>query len=635
MGDREPLEVCSFGPFTLDGRRRVLLKDGQAVALTSKGVEILLALVERAGDIVEKDELFRRVWPNQAVEEGNLTVNIAAIRKALGERAADHRYIATVPGRGYKFVAAVTTAVPPVDEGDGHGFASHSGVTRTAPFDQTTARHRPRGRTSLAVAAVVVLLALGFWWWSRAPSQPDADQLIQSLAVLPFRPLVATERDEALELGLADMVAIRLGNIQELIVRPASSVRRFDRPDRDPLAAGRALGVEAVLDGTIHRAGDRVRLTARLLRVRDGSSLWAGSFDGSATNMFEVEDSLSEKVARALRGELTRDEAQRLAKHDTHSVEAHRLYLLGRFHWNKLTPAAWHTSVEHFERAVLLDPSYARAYAGLSDAYASLASDERPDSDSRNRARMAAIKAVELDSGLPEGHVSLGRIKAYYDWDWKAAGRAFSHAVALNPASPDARREYGLYLAVVGRPEEAVAETRRALALDPISLPANFAVGWALISGRQYDDTLAHFRRSLDIDPRFTAAHHFIGLGYIGKRMYREAIPELQRALRLSDDSLLVIAELGFAYGAAGDIRESERLLSQLDEMRSKRYVSPYYEAVINAGLGRREQAFSQLEQAYRDRSRRLWALKVVPTWDHLRADPRFGDLLRRIGLPQ
>ena len=606
-----------FGPFTLDSVRRVLFKDERPVPLTPKAFDVLLALIEHRGEVLDKERLMQRVWPDQAVEEGNLTVNMSALRKALGERAGEHRYVVTIPGRGYKFA-------PPVRLGDS--------VTRFGPATPDIATAALTWRIRFVFATAVCVLFAGAWW--LVSGRPAAGgNPIRSVAVLPFVPLVETDRDESLELGLADVVTTKLAVIRELVVSPATALRRYATNDRDPIAVGRELGVDSVLDGTIHRDGQRLRVTARLLLVRDGSARWADRFDAPLADLLKMEELLSTQVAQALRGELTSDETRRLAARETESPEAHREYLIGRFHWNRMTLEGWKKSAEHFERAVAADGGYALAHAGLADAYVSLASDTAPALRSLDRAQQAARMAVKLDPLLTEAHVSLGRVQAYHEWDWSAAGQSFRRALDLTPNGADAHREYGLCLASQGSTDEAVAETRRALELDPVNLFNNFAVGWALIAARRYDDVIEHFRKSLEIDPRFVAAHHFIGLGYVGKRMFREGIAEIEQASALSADNLLVLANLGFAHAAAGDRIRAERILEDLRQLGTSRYVSPYYLATVVAGLGRTDQAFEQLERAYDDRSRRLWALKVAPQWDGLRADPRFEDLLRRVRL--
>jgi DNA-binding winged helix-turn-helix (wHTH) protein/TolB-like protein/Flp pilus assembly protein TadD len=620
-----------FGPYFLDTQRRLLRKKDQTVPLTPKALDLLTALVERAGVVVDKEDLMRMVWPEQAVEDGNLTVNVSALRKALEERPGDHRYVVTVPGRGYKFASDVMLAVgenrEDVPEYDPRTDSAGS------PRFATRGKDRLKIHSGIALAGLVVLVAAFLVGVVMRPQQPPSPAQIASLAVLPFKSLVPDARDESLELGLADMVITKLGGIERLVVRPTNLIRRYTGQDQDPIAAGRQLSVDAVLEGTIHRAGDRFRITARLLRVGDGTSIWADHFDEATAELFKIEELISGRIARALHIELAPHESSRVTKHYTASPEAYRLYLAGRYQWSRANEKSWKASVDYFERAVAIDPAYSLAYAGLADAWVSLAADAVPAIEAVNRSRRAATKAIELDETLAEAHVSLGRVKAYYDWDWTGAGREFDRALQLKPNSPDVRRERGLYLATVGRTGEALSDTRRAIELDWSSPMTNFAFGWALLAARRYDETIEHFRKFRDIDPESALAFNLTGLAYLGKHRYGEALAEYNRALEHYPDHLVMKASFGFTCGAAGNRAAAERTLAELTALSGKREVSPYYLAMVHAGLNRDQHAMAELERAYRQRSRRLWALNIVPAWDSLRTNNQFRGLIRRIGL--
>ena len=636
-----------FGPFRLDVGERLLLRDGKPVPLPPKDFEMLLVLVENGGRILEKGELLRRVWPDSFVEEANLSHHVFTLRKALGEEDGGSKYIETVPRRGYRFVAGVNEIrdVRAASATEGR-YAAGAATEEEKETGEETAGTLSSispfvgGKKSLPIillaCAVVTGLGIGAYFWLRGGTQQAGETAeIRSIAVLPFKPLVTEGRDESLELGMADALITRLSNLRNIVVRPTSTVRRYSDLGQDPVAAGRELGVEAVLEGSIQRLDGRVRVTVRLVSVRDGSSLWADRFDETLTDIFKIQDAISEQVAQALRLELTRAERTLLSRHDTESSEAHQFYMMGRYHWSRSSPEGWVKAVEYFNRAVEQDPNYALAYTGLADAYVSLAFDVLPQTEAVLKAKESALKALELDSTLAEAHVSLGRIKAYFEWSWEDAEREFKQAIELNPNSANSYREYGLYLSCVGRNEEAIRETERARALDPFSLSTNFAAGWALIGARRHDEAIEQFRRALEIDPRFAQAHLFVGLAYEGKGMWEEAIKEMQTAASLSGDSMLIKAQLGHAYASSGRISEAERILAELLESSRQRRVSPYYIAMVYAGLDDKDQAFAWLEKAYEERSRRLWALQVVPTWENLRSDSRFADLLRRMGLPQ
>jgi DNA-binding winged helix-turn-helix (wHTH) protein/TolB-like protein/Flp pilus assembly protein TadD len=631
-----------FGPFRVDTVNHVLLRDGEALPLKPKVFDTLLVLVENRGRVLDKDEMMSRLWPDAIVEEANLTQNIYLLRKVLGEEPQGEAYIETMPKRGYRFVASVceleaessdlvleehTRSHVIVEEQRGQISRRAEGVSGF--LSRTTPRQRI---VALTVMAVVLAGAVIYAWVSKEP-KPVAGPAVKSMAVLPFKPLGSDGADEALGFGMADTLITRLSNIRQLIVRPTSSVRKFTSPGQDLLAAGRELKVDAVLEASIQRAGDRVRVTLRLVRVSDGASLWAGKFDEQADDYLAVQDRISERVARALVPRMTGEEQKLLSKRYTENAEAYQLYMRGRYHWGKINSADWNKAIEYFNRAIEKDPDYALAYTGLADAYVSIVADSLlAKTEAIPKAKQAAMTALKLDDALAEAHVSLGRIKAFYDWDWSGAEREFERAIELNPNSGDAHREYAGYLTTVGRNEQAITEAKQARELDPLSLLANYHVAWALISARRYDEAIEQSRQALGTFPQ---AHYWIGMAYIGKERYGEAIAEFEQKLSLAKDDTITRAHLGYAYGASGRRGEAERVLTELKELFKQQQASPYYVAIIYAGLGEKDQAFEWLEKAYREHSRPLGGLKVNPVWDNLRLDTRFADLLRRMGLPQ
>jgi TolB-like protein/DNA-binding winged helix-turn-helix (wHTH) protein/Flp pilus assembly protein TadD len=632
-----------FGPFRVDTLNHVLLRDGETLPLKPKVFDTLLVLIENRGRVLDKDELISRLWPDTVVEEANLTQNIYLLRKALGEDPQGEAYIQTMPRRGYRFAANVCEleAEPPeptseentpsqiVVEDERERATRSAGDVSGSFLSRTTPRRRV---VAVAITAVALAAALVYVWTSTRP-QPAAAPTITSIAVLPFKPLGSDASDESLGFGMADTLITRLSNIKQLVVRPTSAVRKFTSPEQDPAAAGRELKVDAILEGSIQRAGDRIRVTLRLVRVSDGSSIWAGQFDEQVNDFLAVQDRVSERVAHALVPQITGEEQKLLAKHYTENAEAYQLYMRGRYHWSKINPADWNKAVDYFNRAIEKDPDYALAYTGLADAYVSIVADSLiPKPEAIPKAKQAATTALRLDDTLAEAHVSLGRIKAFYDWDWPGAEGEFKRAIELNPNSADAHREYASYLTTVGRSEQAIAEAKQARELDPLSQLANYHVAWALIAARRYDEAIEQSKQVLGT---FPAAHLWLGWAYLGKGRYTEAVSEFEKRLSLSKDEAVTRAHLGYAYAAAGRRGEAEKVLADLNELFRQRQVSPYYIAIVYAGLGGKEQAFGWLEKAYQEHSRPLGGLKVNPVWDNLRSDPRFADLLRRIGLPQ
>ena len=586
MTKSELPRLYEFGPFRLDAEARTLTREGRPVALTPKAFDTLLELVRSGGRVMERDELIRRVWPDSFVEEGNLKVTIFMLRRALEEDAAEPRLIQTVPRRGYRFASEVVETSGPAETSEG-----------------------ARG------------------------GQPRAGDATSPIAVLPFKLLAAGGADDYLGLGLADALIVRLSKLRQVVVRPTSAVRRYTSPHQDPVVAGRELRVAAVLDGNIHRSGDRVRVTAQLLNVETGAALWAGKFDADFTDIFAVEDSISEQAARSLAPELTGEDRRQLAKRHTENVAAYKLYLKGRYHWAKRTSEGIRRAGEFFRAAVDLDPNYAPAYTGLADFYAQLGWLRllRP-ADALPKARAAAQKALELDETLAEAHTSLAWARMIYDWEWAEADEGFRRAVDLNPNYAVAPLWRSVYFIATGRFEEAAAASARALELDPLSPIANAVAGWPFYFMRRYDRAIEHYRRALEIEPDNFPALFLLGHAYRQSGELSASVEKLQLARTLLDGPL-PLAGLGHAYAAAGDARGARKILRELERLSKERYVCPYDVAGIHAGLGERDEAFKYLERACEERSSWLIFLAVEPGLDALRADPRFADLLRRIGL--
>ncbi|MGH9839354.1 MAG: winged helix-turn-helix domain-containing tetratricopeptide repeat protein [Blastocatellia bacterium] len=584
--------LYEFGPFRLDTRARLLLRDGVTAPLRTKALEVLLLLVRYSGQIIEKDVLMQQVWPGTMVTENNLAQSISALKKALGQDPAGHKYIETISGRGYRFVAGVRSLL---DEGTESGIRS-AGYPRSAEIG----------------------VAVG------------------SLAVLPFTLVGAESQDEYLELGMADAIITRLSNATQLIVRPTTSVRRYDGQAQDPVAAGRELKVESVLVGTIQRVSQTIRLTVQLVRAGDGAALWAAKFDAQSNNILEAQDLISEQVARALLLRLSGEEKRLLAKRQTESAEAHQAYLKGRYFWNKRNEEGLKKGIEYFQQAIDADPNYALAHTGLADSYAHQGVFHYlSPREAFPKATEAILKALEIDDTLAEAHTSLAHIKLYYDFDWAGASRELKRAIELNPNYATAHHWYGWYLLATGSFDRALAEIKRALEVDPLSLIINAVLGVCWLRAREYDLAIAQFRKSLEIDPNFAFAHCCLGVAEAQQARFEDAIAALKRAVDLSGGGQLMTGALGYVYAACGQTLEARRLLDDLKELSRQRYVSPFTLAVIYAGLGAKEQALACFEKAYRERSRSLFWANINPMLDSLRPEPRFQSLLRRVGFPE
>jgi len=644
-----------FDAFELDPVRRVLLKGGKSIALKPKIFETLLVLVRNNGRVMDKDELMQQVWPDTVVEEVNLAHNVSILRKTLGLQSDETRFIITVPGKGYGFVAEVTqsqrsapraaslsgyksTRARVVDEeetselfGSEVPFQENGGTRKTARILMSRPFTLAAGLVTLAIAIGLVLIV---YRSLKHDAQPLRE--IKSIAVLPFKPLLAESRDEALELGMADTLINKLSKIGAVTVRPLSAVRKYTSLEQDAAAAGREQRVDAVLDGNIQRSGQKIRVTVRLVRVMDGREIWTEHFDEQFTDIFSVQDSVSNKVSGMLAVALTGEEKELLTKRQTANVEAYQFYMMGRYHLNRLTDEGLRKGLDYFQRAIEKDPNYALAYVGLADAYISLADlDTLPPNETFPKAKKAASQALRLDENLAEAHVSLATTKFLYDWDWTGAEDEYKRALEINPGYSDAHQMYGYYLTGRGRFDEALRQMQRALELDPVSLTKITGVGEVLHMARRDDEAIVALRKVLEMDPNFGFGHWALGRSYEEQGMYEQAIASFQKAIPLSGDSPDESAELGRAYARSGRETEALKIAADLKEQSKRRYISPCVIASVYAALGDKDQAFVWLGKGYEAHDFILVLLKVEPMFDNLRSDGRFTVLLKRVGLDQ
>jgi DNA-binding winged helix-turn-helix (wHTH) protein/TolB-like protein len=645
-------QLYEFGPFRIDAAKRALLREGEAVPLAPKAFDMLLVLVEHHGEVLDKERLMEMLWPHSDVEEANLPQNISALRKALGESPNERKYITTIPGRGYKFAAAVkevngearevilrrySKATVIVEEQEEETEALSNKAKESLSQSSLSSFHRKPGFRILLVFGILMVIAgtLGFWFLSK-PREVALRKTMQSFAVLPFQLLNADKNDEHLGLGMTDTLITKLSNLKEVIVRPTSAILKYGNQAKDPVVAGRELDVEAVLEGSIQRAGERVRVTVRLVKVADGTSLWAEKFDEKFTHILAVQDSISERVAESLLLKLSGENRETLARHDTENTEAYELYLHGRFQFNKLSPGTINKAIEYFTQATEKDSNFALAYTGLADCYLALGvRSEAPPKDAFPKARAAAARALELDSGLADAYAVMGTIRFWFDWDWAEAERDFQRAIDSNPNHPYAHIRYAHLFSNIGRHEEAIAEAKRALKLDPLSLFINMVTGQFFYHMHRYDPAIEQIQKTLEIEPNFWAAHNALGRIYAEKRMYNEALTALQKAVELSGGSIEAKSQLGYTYALSGDRLQAEKIITELKKLSRQRYVAYHQIARIYAGLGKKEQALDYLEKAVDDRDTGLTFLQVVPQWDSLRGESRFADLLRRVGFTQ
>ena len=620
--------VYEFGDFRIDAAKRLLLKGDEAVPLMPKAFDTLLYLVEHSGKVIQRDELMTAIWADTIVEENNLTQNISSLRRVLGEKHGQNQFIATVPGHGYKFVAPVRQ----VNETDQSATPEYDGLItpefkeQSPPPSTRTTKGTLANRFWLIVLTIFVVLgfsSFAVYRW-RENQQRVAEAPIKSLAVLPFKPLVAEKRDEALELGMADTLISKLSGGENIIVRPFGAIRSYNSWDQDSLQAGRELGVEAVLDGSIQTSGERIRVAARLFRTSDGKQLWAGQFDEKLNDIFGVQDSISERVAAALRIQLGQK------KGFTENVEAYELYMRGNYHTQNLTLAETDKGIAYFRQAIEVDSNYAKPHIGLARAYLTMAlTSGIPSEQVLPLSKTAALRALEIDETLAEAHVAMGLIYFWYEWNWALAEKEYLRALELNPNSAEAHFAYAHVLSNSGRHELALAEIRRARELDPLSLVTNALEGQILFFAGKHDAALDRLNKSIDLNPNFWLEHLFISRVYTEKGMHAEAVAAAKKAKDLSGNSQSD-AYRAYALARWGQVAEARAVLDELLKLSKERYVPPYNVAVIYNALGESEKAMEYLEKGFAERDVRMVFLSVEPMWTPLRSNPHFVALLKR-----
>jgi len=620
--DQQDNHSYEFGRFRLKVAERVLLREGELVPLTPKVFDILVTLVEHGGQVVAKDDLMKRVWPNTFVEEGNLTQNISLLRKALGETPGGVQFIETVPRRGYRFVAETSQAsangtheksIPPAPEpvvSIPNTVSQSAGVKRTPIF--------------AIVAGLVVVSIIAAVYFTSSGKAGDASA-IQSIAVLPFVDESSDPDAEYINDKIAESLINSLSKLPQLRVVPRSVVAGYRGKEIDPRKVGQELNVRAVVTGRMRRHGDIISIQADLIDLENVAQLWGQHYDHKLSDVLLVQDDISRDIFENLRLKLNVEEKKQL--------EAYGLYLKGRNAWNKRTSDALQQAIEYFNKAIAIDPNYGEAYAGLADCYNMLVVYGRLEpKDGFPKAKEAATKALEIDENSAEAHSSMAFIKFRWDWDRTATEREFQEAIRLKPAYAPAHQWYSSYLVAVERFDEAIAEAKRTEELEPLSFVASSHLGWIYYLSGQNDKAIEQCRKILELDPSSFPARRYLGLAYEAKGMYAEAIAEFQTGVRLSG-SPLMHALLGHAYAASGKTAEAKQVLSDLQQLQGQRYVSPYTVAAIYAGLGDEEQAFKWLENAVEGRDIWLMNLKVDPVFAKLRTKRQFTDILARIRL--
>jgi TolB-like protein/DNA-binding winged helix-turn-helix (wHTH) protein/Flp pilus assembly protein TadD len=652
----EALGAVEFGRFRLLPHRRELRADGVVVELGSRAFDVLMVLTEARGALVTKDEILSRVWPDTVVEENNLVVQISALRKALGE---DRDLIRTVFGRGYRFVAEISTSVAASEAEtrlDRSAVAPSSNLP--APVSSLIGRETQLEKVSDLPAGAVDLIDA-----STAPRQPlrpwklfasglarllvalfsrilysgnQASPKIRSIAVLPLESLSSDPSQDYFSDGMTDELITALAQISALRVISRTSIMTYKGVRKLLPAIARELNVEAVVEGTVLRFGDRVRITAQLIGLPVERHIWAQSFEGDLRDTLALQNSVARAIAEQIRATVTQREQVALQNSKPVNPVAYEAYLKGRYFMNKRTGDGLKKAIEYFSHAIERDPTYAAAYSGLADAYA-LSGDWKygilSPQDAFSKAKAAATKALALDDNLAEAHASLAFALDLYGWDWETAETEYKRAIKLNPGYATAHQWYSWHLMMMGRNSEGILELTKAESLDPLSLIISADMADALCVARLYDEAVQKSKKTLEMDPNFAIGHFELGQALEQKHMHDEAILEFQRAIELAGHSGAFDSNLGYAYAVSGRKEEAIKIVSDLEARRDQNPSADADIALIYVGLGDRDQAMISLNKACEARFKASILLR--PAFDPLRSDARFQDLLRRVGLPQ
>jgi DNA-binding winged helix-turn-helix (wHTH) protein/TolB-like protein/tetratricopeptide (TPR) repeat protein len=636
--ERVPMVVVGFGTFELDRSTGELRRAGQRVPLQDQPAQVLSLLVSRPGDVVTRDELRRALWSDDTFVEVDTALNVAVnkIRQALGDSATSPRFVETVPKRGYRFLAEVHAVEPRA-----------AAETPEPRAPETTSRMGPvRGRTiwlagALAAAALLALLISFTPVLRRNADTPDHPR-IRSLAVLPLANLTGDPAQEYFSDGMTDALITNLASLPALRVISRQSVMRYKGSAKPLSEIARELGVEGVVVGSVVRSGGRVRITAQLVHAPTDRHLWAQSYERRMEDVLALQGEVSRAIAKEVRLTLGTEESRRFATELTVNPDAYDAYLLGRHHWNQRTEASLEKALEYFQTAAAKDPGFAPAHAGLALTYGPrLVYGYVPPGTGLAEQKSAALRALALDPGLGDARAALGAVRVL-EWDWEGADKEFRRAVETDPSCTVAHLFYGWYLGALGHVEESLLQARRALELDPLNTVVNRGLAHHLAAAGRHEEALAQWSRALELDPNHAVAHLALAVFHLDRGHTAEGSRHLERAHALGPHDPMTLSFLGIVSAASGNRQEASRVLAQLQAESGRRYVSPVLTAYVQMALDQKDSAFALLEKAYAARDPllinfqvgggpgvfRLTEERVVA----LRADPRFDDLVRRMG---
>jgi TolB-like protein/DNA-binding winged helix-turn-helix (wHTH) protein/Flp pilus assembly protein TadD len=655
MEPLRPTSVVRFGTYEVSLQSGEVRKAGLKIKVQQQPMKLLEILLEHPGEVFTREELRSRVWPNESFGDFDQALNtaIGKLRSALGDSAENPRFIETLPKRGYRFIADVSVVdadTRPQRQGSADGDLpnserrsselniesgrriQHAGLTLVPVAPKRSVWPTRRLIIAVALAFVLSLPILAVWLFR---SRGSASTGIRSLAVLPLDNLSGDASQNYFADGMTDELITDLAQISALRVISRTSVMVY-KGVRKPLPEiARELNVDAVVEGTVLRSGNQVRITAQLIEAPDDKHLWAASYEGDLRDTLALQKKVASAIADQIRINLTAQEQAVLKDVRVVNPEAYESYLKGRYFWNKRTADGLKAALAYFNQAIEEDPKYAQAYSGLADTYA-LSGDWQyvvmTPKEAFPKAKAAAIKALELDSALGEAHNSLAFVLDGFDWDLDSGGKEFRRAIELNPGYATAHHWYAWHLSLLGRYNEAIAEMRKAESLDPLSLIINADLAELLVLAHSSDESIRQSRKTIEMDPNFALAHNQLAQAYLQKHMFDEAVAEMQTAVRLSPNSPTCIANLARAYVAAGKKSEAIKLLSDLKKRSNSAYSNAAEIAMIYASLGDTGQAMTWLDKGYEERFNPGVLLR--PGFDPLRSDSRFQSLVRRIGLP-
>lgn len=617
-------DLYEFGPFRLDVRERLLTRDGAAVPLTPKAFETLLALIENAGHVLEKDDLLKRVWPDTFVEESTLAKNIFTLRKTLGDDQDGAQFIETVPKVGYRFVSAVRRAVP-----------------KEAATASVRPEIKPAARTlrNWAIAGVAFLgiltLSAGYYFKMRAKRAADPSPAIARLAVLPLENLSGDAAQSFLSDGLTEEIITQMAELdpERLGVIARNSAMQYRNTTKSASQIGSELGVDYLLEGSVRRDGNHIRVTAQLIRARDQSHLWAASYDRDLRDVLALQTEIARAVASQVGSRLTPEDEAHSASGRSVDPEAYDLYLKARHFWNRRTADSISKAIALLQQAIVRDANYARAHAALADCYViQHIYASAPARDALRLAEREASRALELDPFLGEAYATRAYAEVF-DWNFASAETDFRKSFRLSPHYATAHQWYGEFLRTMGRQQEAIEESKRALEIDPLSSIINDEAAMPYYYLGDYDRAIAQLKRTTELDPFFATAHGHLAAVYYGKGMYSEALQEGLEAKRLAD-APWIEGMLGIIETRLGHTEEAQRILATLKNGQLDSSEAVGLLASVHAAIGEKEQALAELEQAYREHSSEMVWLKVDPLLASIHSEPRYQDLLRRIGFP-